>query len=416
MIRRLLRFVRSAAGKPLFISQIFTSASGSIAVIFAAALMDPANFIRFSLFSLVASTLVGLVRSFLFQPALIQMRTDKQAMTPARYALPGAIFAGLILASAGLAFGATSPLSFVLLASSGIFPILQDWLRFRSMAIDRRWDVVLADAIRLATVLVSPLVLLFTRDAVAYQAYIGLSLAIPVLVIALRIPRLRTWTPLRRYLRPASLQLGDFVIGQFNSTIPLTVLGGLGSSGLIAGVRFAQTLLGPLNLVFGASTINLVADGATRDSHSRNSDLIREGKRLGRRLALLAFICVVVGVMIAWLGHLQLRGVQNEPLVIGLILVGLSTLSSGWSGIHAIVMRLMGRQAVVTIGRTVLVSITLPSFVVGYLVGGVDGSLTAGFIAAALINPVAFALPAFFVYRQMLHEDDEDDTDDEDHT
>ena len=160
---------------------------------------------------------------------------------------------------------------------------MQDWLRYRAMALDRRWDVAISDGTRFLLVFVSPAVLLLDADPVLYQAYLGISIGHPALYLRLRLPRLKTFTSMNTYLRSASLQLADFVIGQFNSTVPLMVLGGLGASTLIGGVRFAQTLLGPLNLVFGASTVNLIADGASRERMPRPATLsTRVGNWRGR--------------------------------------------------------------------------------------------------------------------------------------
>jgi hypothetical protein len=399
-MRRLWRRVASIAGRPLVLSQVFTSASGAIATILAAAFMRPDAFTQFALLNLVAITMVGLVRSFLFQPALIQFRHDKDAHT--RFALSGsgALVSGVVLAGSAIALGVDTWWLVALLFVSALFPILQDWLRYRAMAADRRWDVALSDGLRLVFVLASPLLLIGVRDPALYQAYLGLTLAVPVVVLLIRLPRPSRFTPLREYIRPAGLQLADFAIGQFNSTLPLLVLGALGASNLIGGVRFAQTLLGPLNLVFAASTTNLIADGATRGTYASTEDLIRNGTRLARVIGLVAVVGVVVLTGAVAASGFQLHGVGNTELVTGLALVGAATLSSGWAGIHAIVMRLMGYQAVVTVGRAFLVFVSLSAFTIGYLLGGVDASLAAGFAAAAVAAPLAFIVPATVLYRR----------------
>jgi len=304
------------------------------------------------------------------------------------------------LAGSAIALGVGPWWMVAVLFASGLFPILQDWLRYRAMAVDRRWDVALSDGLRLVFVLVSPVVLLLSRDPAVYQSYLGLSLAIPVLVTLIRLPRPARFTPLRTYLRPAGLQLADFAIGQFNSTLPLLVLGALGASALIGGVRFAQTLLGPLNLVFAASTTNLIADGATRGTYASTEDLIHRGTRLARVIGLVAVGGVTVLTAAVALTGFELHGVANEELVVGLALVGAATLSSGWAGIHAIVMRLMGYQGIVTAGRAFLVFISLSGFTIGYLLGGVDVSHAAGFLSAAVAAPLAFIVPASVLYRR----------------
>lgn len=393
---------RAVANRPLFLAQIFTSVSGACAMVMAAVFLDAPQFTQFSLLNLVAVTLVGLVRSFVFQPALIQYRHDKQALVPFRYAMSGALTAGILLAASALLFATAAWTWLLVLAVSGMFPILQDWLRYRAMALDRRWDVAISDAAKLLLVSCSPLVFLLNADPVFYQAYLGLSLVVPTMYLRIRLPALQSFTPLRAYLKPASLQLADFVVGQFNSTVPLMVLGGLGATALIGGVRFAQTLLGPLNLVFAASTVNLIADGASKETHADAGDLIRRGCKLARLLGALACCSVLPLVMLVWLTGFELGGVRNEPLLIGLILVGALTLGSGWAGIHAIVLRLLRRQGTVTLSRIVLVSISAAAFITGYFLGGIDLSLAAGFAAGALASPLAFGVPAHHIYRSQL--------------
>ncbi|MFD1212070.1 hypothetical protein ACFQ36_08455 [Arthrobacter sp. GCM10027362] len=404
--RRIRSRLRAAADRPLFLAQVCSSASGALGIVLAAAFMDTGRFAVFSLLSLAAVTLAGLVRSFLFQPALIRFRHDKHALVPFRYALPGALAAGVLLAAAALLFDPGASWLVLVLAVSGAFPVLHDWLRFRAMAVDRRWDVAISDAIRLVLVVASLFMLLAAAEPVLYQAYLGLSLVVPTLYLRLRLPRLGSFTPLGSYLRPASLQLADFAIGQFNSTIPLMVLGGFGASALIGGVRLAQTLLGPLNLVFAARSINLIADGASSQAHAGNDALIGHGRKLARLQGALALAWVLPLVVFVWLTQFELAGVRNGPLLVGLLLVGASIVGSGWSGIHAVVLRLLGRQGTVTACRALLVTVTLGSFALGYHFGGVDLSLLLGFLAAAVASPLVFGVPSQLIYRSQSRRQD----------
>lgn len=397
---KFFRRLQTALSRPLLIAQILASASGAIAMVMAATVMESREFTLFALISLAAMTLVGLIRAILFQPALIEMRHDKNAFIPFRYAIAGAITAGVLLGVAAFVFGASDAAGIALLAVSGLFPVLHDWLRFRAMGLDRRWQVVVADGLRLVSVLAGPLILMVTTSAVAFQAYLGFSLVLPVAVLLCTMPRVRSYTPFSAYARAASLQATDFVVGQFTSTLPLMVLGGLGPSALIAGVRFAQTLLGPLNLVYAASTMNLIADGALSEAHGSPGHLIRAGRRLGRMLGGLALGIAPVMAGLAWATSFELRGVDNRALVAGLLIVGFAMLTSGWAGIHATILRIIGHHAVVTLGRTLLVIVSLSAFGLGYAVGGVDASLVAGFVATGIASPLAFVVPASVIFRR----------------
>jgi hypothetical protein len=397
LLRRARRALARAVRQPLLLSQVASSAAGAIAVFLAAAVMAPAQFLSFSLLNLIASTLVGLIRAALLQPALIQQRHDSDAVVPFRYAIAAAGIAGILLGSSVLVLGAGSWAAAGLIATSGVAPILHDWLRFRAISGDRRWFAAIGDLLRLALV---PVALLFPHTAVGFQAWLGFSLLVPIVVLALRTPRLAAFSRYRTYRRSALLQLADFVLGQFVLTAPLLILGGLGTSGLVAGVRFAQTLLGPLNLAFAASTTGLIADAATRGTHAHEADLIRHGERLGRRLVLLAAGTVGVVLLVVLLTGFSLRGVGNPEMSAGLLLVGVTTVSSGWSGIHAILLRLLHLHGIATSGRGALVAVTISGFIVGYVAGGVDGSLIGGFSASAVASPLALGLPAILAFRR----------------
>lgn len=385
----------------MLLGQVCASAAGALAVVFAAATMAPGDFTRFALLNLVAVTVLGLVRSFLLQSALIEMRQDLQAMTPFRYAAAGGLLSAVLLVVASVLLGDRTALTLVLLLGAGWLQVVHDWVRFRAMAHDRRWSVVLADGGRLLMVAASPVVLHLGAGPAEFQAFLGLSLVLPTFLVGLRLPRLHTWTPIRVYRNRAGLQLADFALGQFITTVPLLVLGGLGASQLIGGVRLAQTLLGPLNLVFAASTTHLIADGATRGTHSEPGDLIAQGSRLARLLAGSALVVVLLGVLSLWLTGFGLSGVSHGALLFGLLAVGLASIGSGWGGMHAVILRLLNRHGMVTTGRAGLVGAIVPAFGLGYVWGGVDASLAAGFATVAVLSPLVFGVPAFVVYRRM---------------
>lgn len=396
MLTRLARLT----AQPLLLAQVAASLSGAVAMILAAAFMAPNEFVVFSLINLISVTSVGAVRAGLLQPALIQQRADSTARTSLLQAACAALVASGAATAATAVIHPLTPGETALLLVSGLFPILHDWVRFRAMSLDRRWYVLAADGVRLLLVAAaSPLVLGWTTDPVTFQALQGIALALPAVVVALRLPRVREIAKLSSYRRAAVLQLTDFAVGQFNTTIPLIVLGGLATSDTIAGVRFAQTLLGPLNLLFSANTANLLTDAATDGDLAHDRELVRRGSTLAARLGLLS-VGVVAALWIAsWTTGFELRGVRADAILVGLALVGAATASSGWAGIHAILLRLLGRQGTATAGRTGLVLASTAGYLVGYLVGGVDLSVTIGFLTAAVASPFAFVLPARRAYR-----------------
>jgi hypothetical protein len=177
------------------------------------------------------------------------------------------------------------------------------------------------------------------------------------------------------------------------------VLGVLGESHYLGGVRLAQTLLGPLNTLFAAFTTNLFVDGVTRESYRDTGHLIRLGRRLMIQLAVVAGLFVPTIVIGLWITGISLRAVDNKSLIVGTALVGTLGILYNTSAVDAIILRMIGRNSLATGGRAVLAVASITGFGVGYVVGGVDGSLIAGFITSAVANPICFVVPASIVYR-----------------
>lgn len=400
--RRLVKRARAVLLKPLTLAQISSSAAGALAMLAAAVFMQPAQFAVFSLLTLASTMLTGLQRAALLQPALIHQRHSALSFVPFRYALVGAVVTALALVAVALHVGVHGPVDLALLGVTGLAPAFYDWLRFRAMGSDRRWLVALGDGVRMVATLAALAVPAVRTDAVALQAWSATAVVLPVIVMVVRLPRLSEWLSYREYVRDAGWQLVDFLFGQTLITLPLLVLGGTAAAALISGLRLAQSVLGPLNLVFSAGTTNLVADGATRHELATNASLIRRGSRLAKLLSLTSVVCVLTLLGFFALSSVALRGVGREALVLGLVLVGGSLVTTGWAGVHAVVLRLLRHQALVTICRGIVSAVTATAFVLGYVLDGAEASLIAGFAAIAVSTPLTFGLAARSKYKDAL--------------
>jgi hypothetical protein len=392
--------VHRLATQPILLAQASSSGAGAVAMVAAAAVMTPADFTTFSLLILVSMTGMGAVRAAMFQPALIETRKDKNAHVHTRSAVLGAACTGLLTTIAAVFLGVTDPLWLCAFGVSSALPVLVEWLRMRAMALDRRWEVARGDTMRLAVTLLAPAVLWWNSGAEVFFLFVNLTYLTTLGYLWFWLPTVAGHVSLGRLWRDASSQFVDFVMGQAVSTVPLLVFGSVGSSEYIGGVRLAQTLLGPLNMVLAASAYNLLSDGATRGSHAGDADLIKRGRRLGATLGALSFVLVAALLGFLLLTGLDLRGVDNHSLTVGVLLVGALSLTTGVAMIDTFTMRLLGHHAVPTIGRTILVVVSLGGYAAGYAVGGIDTSLVWGFTVAAVANPVLFTLPATFVYRR----------------
>ncbi len=401
---------RRLANNPLLLAQAFSSVSGALAMVIAVGVLPPRQFATFSLLTLISTTSVGLVRASLTRPALFLLRTDPDARVPFRYGMTASVALACLSIPLVWVLGVRSVDDLALVTATFGLPIFYDWLRSRFIAADRRWWAALGDAVRL--VALGPIILLQLTDlhfnAAQLQAVVTATAGLSAIVLWARLWTIRIvrWTPYRDYRHQARLQFLEFAVGQLNATIPMFVLGGLGASSLVGGFRFAQTLLGPMNLIFAATSANFVADGATRDTHRSTASLLRRGRLLSVRLIVVSAVIVVGIVLTVRLLGINPSGVQSSALQVGVLLVGLVAISSGWAGIQGVTLRLLGHHALVTTTRALLVAASWVGFLVGYAVGGVDTSLVAGFAASAVCYPLILGIPAA---RRLRKIDDDDE-------
>jgi len=394
---RLTSWVR----KPLTVSQALASVAGAGALLIAGASMSPAEFGQFALFNLAYNLLTGLARAALFQPALIARRRFATAQVPFRYAALASIALGLAMLGTIWSLGVRDPLALAYVSGSALVPALLDWLYSRAVSLDRRWDAATANALRVLLVAVAALVPPVRSDSVLLQTYLSLSLLVPTLYLLIRLPRVGATISYRAYARAAGWQLIDYLLGQSLNTVPLLVLGAAGHRGPVAGVRLAQSLLGPLNLAFAAAAANLIADGSTRAEYAAAKAVIAGGTRIGRILSLLALALVSVLVAAVWATGFELKGVDSTSLLLGLALVGASLITTGWANVHAVVLRILDQQARVTVGRAAIAVLTSAAFVLGYVWAGTTGSVTAGFLTLMVASPGIFLTMARRAYRNL---------------
>jgi hypothetical protein len=392
------RVVRGAL-KPLTLAQAFSSASGALGMVIAAWIMVPAEFTQFALFTLIGSLAVGGSFAGLIQPAFINQRREDKSFVPWRYVTLPAAAASVVFPLFASVLGVRNFSDLLLLSVSAALPIYYSWMRYRAIGCSRRWTVAQADFLRLGVTAAAVAFPRLASDSVALQTYFAAATSLPMLFIAIKLPRISEWTPYHHYRHAAAWQLGDWMLGTTLISLPLLLLGGASPSPLIGGIRLAQSLLGPLNLAFAAATTNLIADGVTRAEMTADHSVISRGTSLGRLLTGLSFVVVVGVIAFFYITKISFRGVSSLDLIIGLALVGASSITSASAGVRAVILRLLGRQARATLGRGITAILTFGAFAVGYYWYGVDVSLIAGFITLTLTLPVVFICLARKVYK-----------------
>jgi hypothetical protein len=397
---QLIHAARKVLGQPLILAQLLYSAAGALPMVFAATAMTATQFTLFSFLILMSQVVLGGIITLVYRSAMMHFRKDKNAHVQFRYALAGALGSALIFAVGSLALNVENLLWVAAVSISSMFPILNEWMRNRAMTLDRRWEVVWADGLRLILTLASANVLWFIQSPELYFLICCTTWLPGTLLILWRLPKIPTFTSPREYKTIAVHLFVDFIVGQFMIILPLMVLGGLGQSEYLGGVRLAQTVLGPLNTMFAAFTANLFVDGVTRDSHNDPRVLIKAGRKLALQFAIVSTTFVPTVALLIWLTGFGFRGVDNNSLFVGVVLVGTLAILYNSSAVDPMILRILGYNRIATAGRTVLVIMSVSGFVGGYLLGGVDGSLIAGFLASAIANPLCFVLPASLTYRQ----------------
>lgn len=392
-LRRRASGPASVVLKPLFLSQVAASAAGALVVLLGAWSMRPVEFATFSLALLVLNVGTGLVRSGLYQPALIERRVDRDAVVPFRYVVVAAVLVAVLVAVADLAVTVLGAAGATVLGAVSVAPVVQDWLRFRCIGQGRNGAVAVSDGIRLLLV---PAVLLVSGAAqplVAFYAMWCAGYAVAAVPLAVTARRARRFSRYSAYGARARSQAWEFLVAQLATTVPLLVLGALAVSASVGAFRLSQTLYGPVNVLFAAVALNLLSDAVGEHGRPDDAALVRRARRLGLLSASGATVLGVVLVLVAAVGAVHPSGIERGELVVALVAVGCFAACGGLVGPHLVVMRIFRAQSVVTLARIGMVAVTWCGFVAGYLVHGPFLSLVLGFVLGGA-GYVAFFLPA----------------------
>lgn len=385
--------------RPLTVAQILSSAAGALPMVIGAVRMEAHEFAGFSTVILVVTLAVGASRAGLLQPALLQQRADPDSRVTAWAMLAAATLAGAATSTTAVLIAGVGILEAAIIGAAGALPVVHDWSRYRAIGVGSRWAVVVGDGLRL-TVVAATALPWFSPRTTEFVVLVGAASAVATAAVIVRARIGRSRYPVLRYRRAAGWQLLDFVVGQFVVSVPIIVLAGTGANLAVGGVRLAQTLLGPLNLAFAATSTNIVADGATDESFRDAAAVISRGRRASMRLLALAGSVVSALLLVVLLTGVSTRGVAHGDLLLGMVLVGGSTIMTGWAGIHGIVLRVLGHQSAVTLARIGIAVVTVGGFVLGYTLGDVRLSLIMGFGGNAAAAPALFLPVAMVLYRR----------------
>jgi hypothetical protein len=403
-MRDRLRRVWGFVSNPLTVSQVASSASGALSLLILAAKLPPDQFGIISLATLIAATAIGILRATLTMPTLMVLRQQSGVWVGGRLA---AVFITLIAVLSGATTLMTSrsdvSLGPILLLIFTL-PLVQDFLRFRAISVNRRPPIMAGDLARLAAT--AAMAAIPIPSAVQGFALIGLGYGLSALIIgsSLYLGRETFSRPrpvrLSEIRNTAATQTTEFVIGMLGSTVPLLILGALQPVGAAAAIRLAQSLFGPLNLIFAASESGYVADGATKKALGSERRLIALGVKISNRLGLVSIMIVGVILGLSWSPAVYFRAVGEADLKLAIVLVGAIAVTSGWSGFHNVILRLLGRSGSVAIQRAAFVALTSSGYILAWLwTRDPSTTLVAGFVVNAIGYPLVFILPSYRIYR-----------------
>lgn len=395
--------VLSRFATPLVLSQISASLAGAAIMIGGAVLLDLSGLSALGVLTLAQGLLVGAARAILFQPALLTGRPSGDIGTKPRYAFLAAAIGAIVY---GVVVSVTLPGQWkesVLILAIAPAMLLQDWIRHNLIGLGKLRSVAASDAIRLTGTIVG-LLLLVATQSLTPSAFIIVSL---VSYAAALLPSIihRDWVarsqPFRKYRSTAMSQLAEFGIAQGITAIPMMTLGLMGTSTLIGPMRLAQTVLGPLNMAFSAVSADLLRYASQGRNAAVDREIVNRGSGIAKRLGIASAGFVILLSMTVILSEIELGDVRSGPLALSIALVGAIAFTSGFSGVHLLVMRMLLKQKIVTFSRLVVVICAGMGYAIGAMLFGIDGALIGGFTAAAVAFPFAAYIPARAIYRRL---------------
>ncbi|WP_157984039.1 hypothetical protein [Nesterenkonia muleiensis] len=402
----------STMGRPLFISQIASSLYGAGAVLIAAMFLMPEQFGQYALLALAANFLMGFFRASLFQPALVVQRELSHSRVSLTIALVSCILAATLMMAASVLLQVEDWHSAVWLGAGMAAIVFYDWVRFRLIAEGRHWPLAIVDVARI----LSLGVLIAMRDVLTTGASVQILVGLTALPCALALScwllnRPASGSTFGTYWGQSRLQTLEYIAAQLNTVLPTFVFGAIVVTSLVGGLRFGQTLVGPLNMVFAALALTLTADGVL-DERLRNTRIfVKKGTRQSILLCVTASLIVCGLLALALATPVDFSGVDKGALIVGLGLAGAVAITSGLAGLHVVMLRLLGGQKIATVGRWVLVLVVWSFYGAGYIAGGVDGALVVGFAASALFYPLVIVLPARRFFKHRITAEEEGRTD-----
>lgn len=390
------RILKRLAGQKIALSQAFYSAGSAVAVLGAAHQLSSSSFTRYSVLILSQTTLVGAARAGIYYPSLVERRYREADRLPVIPILAGlTIGTGLQFAFALAYLGSIAGPSLV---AGGTFLVLAyDALRHVQITADRDTSLLSADVARMAVLLLSFGPMLANKGGTVAFALVSAVSVIPgVLLVTGRRQSGARIVVNRSWLRQSATQLAEFGVGQTLVVFPILVIATVAPSPGVGAFRLAQSLIGPMNLLFTAINLRQLTERATWSSSDPREVLrsLRRAQFYSVRLTALAVALTVILLLAVPIVQGLAQAVDPSDLFRAFVANGLLAIGGAMAGPFIVALRALRRSGVVLVSRIGLVSCTFTVYVAVASSSDTYAALLCGAIAAGLLYPIWFLSPA----------------------
>jgi O-antigen/teichoic acid export membrane protein len=385
--KRAVRAVSSRRGASV-IDQTLSSSSNLLLALLVGRHSTVQEFGLFALSTSMYWFCLGAGRALIGEPGFVTRDSDPRRSASARLYV-GAGFA--VISSAGfwgLAVVFGDPL-FILMGVALVPLLLQDGLRYLFFARAEPWGALALDAVWLTMQIFAIPVVLAWLDPEGPLVWvaawtIGALTSVVVGLLWLRPgcspSGVRAWTTRTRRL--AAGFLSDFVITTGAQQATLMLLPAVSSLGVVAALRTAQVVNGPLNVLMGATAIIVLPAVARRRDANDLTGALRDARRAAVHLVAIsaAYLVVLSLALPHWGPSLLGDQWQNSRAVIPVICVHMALM--GVLQGPVLTLRGFGRVRSLVLTRLVITPGNMAGPLLGAYFGGAIG-MACGMVMSA---------------------------------
>ncbi|MGG7652428.1 hypothetical protein [Kocuria rosea] len=255
----------SGKNATLLLDQVVCSASNAAAVMVAAFFLSSDHLNVYVAVQLIGTSLIGLQRSIFLDPSLVVTGNGAGHVAYGKWLWRS--LGPFTVVALGISFLLEVQLFSPLTVLSILFPLVQDCLRYRSLAHGAYTRTLISDGVWLVALLGGTV--LFHPDSPQFMLVLwGVSAAISLPVLFFRLP-LTGQRGLKASLALGRYQVAEWTIASLTSVAPLLVVQAVLPVGSVAAFRLAQTAMGPLNTLNNFVMVRFLLGSSVLQDHDR---------------------------------------------------------------------------------------------------------------------------------------------------